>query len=136
MRSVSFYHKDTGIIADRRMVFSDPDAISLNTPVDHIVIDGHHDHLCRRVNVETGELIDYQPPQPSPDHEWDVTTKRWNINAEIQERQQKQLRASAELDRLEKKAIRMLIEITLGDLTQLSRLTALNAQIAKLREDL
>lgn len=38
---------------------------------------GAHDGLCYRVNVTTGEVEEYQPPQPSPNHEWEEGTKRW-----------------------------------------------------------
>jgi hypothetical protein len=37
------------------------------------------DHASMRVNIETGQVVDYQPPQPSPDHEWNATTKRWQL---------------------------------------------------------
>jgi hypothetical protein len=38
---------------------------------------GHYDGLCQRVDVQTGEVVDYQPPRPSPNHDWDEQTKRW-----------------------------------------------------------
>jgi hypothetical protein len=51
--------------------------------LENIVRDGQgcvlgvHDGLCYRVNVTTGEVEDYRPPQPSPNHAWDEDTKRW-----------------------------------------------------------
>lgn len=38
---------------------------------------GDFDHLSQRVDLDTGEVIDYQPPATSPEHEWDERTRRW-----------------------------------------------------------
>jgi hypothetical protein len=45
------------------------------------IIEGAHDPLSKRVNVETGAVEDWRPPQPEGDefndHEWDDGLKRW-----------------------------------------------------------
>lgn len=72
----SYYRKDTGEI----LPFSDkgaPAAVS-----DEIgAIEGTYDHLSQRVDLETGDVVDWQPPRPVgdeyTDHEWDTGTKRW-----------------------------------------------------------
>jgi hypothetical protein len=38
---------------------------------------GEYDALSQRVDLITGLVIDYQPPQPSPDHAWDAESRRW-----------------------------------------------------------
>lgn len=44
-------------------------------------IEGAYDHLSQRVDIETGEVVDWQPDKPEgdeyTDHEWDAGTKRW-----------------------------------------------------------
>ena len=65
MRVVSFYHKVTGMYA-RHLMSSDAKAITLNTPHDHIALDGDHfDRLSQRMDINTGKVVDKVPAQPS-----------------------------------------------------------------------
>lgn len=95
MIAVSFFHRETGLLNGIQLTASDDEAVLLNTPVDHLPVNGHHDHLSKRVDVrnpsfiesEDGErvpvfsVIDYKPPRPSSDHEWNDATKRWQLSA-------------------------------------------------------
>lgn len=71
----SEYDPVTGVFTGRR--FSRPcEAGPLAT-----LLEGHFDHLSERIDLATGEVVDYRPPAP-PDDElrtwaWDETTKRW-----------------------------------------------------------
>jgi hypothetical protein len=86
MRQVSSYHKETRLLNGSHLLASDDAAIALNTPPDHIAIDGHHDSLSKRVDVANPEtidvyvtsdqsdiptkvtrykVVDYEPPAPS-----------------------------------------------------------------------
>jgi hypothetical protein len=66
MRVVSFYHRETGLFSGRHLMVSDPALIPLNTPQDHIAIEGdHYDPLTQRVDVTTGKVVDHLPPKPS-----------------------------------------------------------------------
>lgn len=52
-----------------------------NIPPGCIAIPGKHDHLSRRIDLQTGEVIPYQPPPP-PDTDlvtwvWDNTVERY-----------------------------------------------------------
>jgi hypothetical protein len=51
--------------------------ISENTPAGHGAFVGYVDALSQKMDVATGKLVDYQPRQPSPRHEWNSVTKRW-----------------------------------------------------------
>ena len=51
--------------------------IAENTPPGHGAYVGYVDALSQRMDVATGQLVDYQPPQPSPRHEWNPVTRRW-----------------------------------------------------------
>ena len=55
--------------------------LSMNTPPGLTAVPGRHDHLCRRLDLETGEVVPYQPPPP-PDTElvtwaWDIANERY-----------------------------------------------------------
>jgi hypothetical protein len=73
VRNVTFYHKDSGVLHPVTIVTNSDTAVALNTPADHMAIDhpedGRLDHLSQRIEVATGNVVDYQPP-PSPDREW------------------------------------------------------------------
>jgi hypothetical protein len=51
--------------------------IAENTPAGHGAYVGYVDALSQKMDVASGQLVDYRPPQPSPKHEWNPTTKRW-----------------------------------------------------------
>src|ERR1019366_7435003 len=38
---------------------------------------GYVDPLSQKMDLATGQLTDYRPPPPSPKHEWNPTSKRW-----------------------------------------------------------
>jgi len=135
MTVVSFYHRETGLFSGRHLMVSDPAMIPLNTPPDHIAIDGdHHDPLTQRVDVATGKVIDHIPPQPSPDHEWNSLIRRWQIKPEIAARQQARKTALARITELELKALRALREHALGKQGAHERLSAIDAEISQLRD--
>lgn len=79
-----FYHASTGTFTGK--MFGGPaKALVANTPPDclaYVVDDGATvDPLSQRVDLETGKLVDYQPPKP-PDTDletwsWDESIKRW-----------------------------------------------------------
>lgn len=96
------------------------------------VMEGRFDHLAQRVDLTTCAVVDYQPPQPSPDHEWDEATKRWQLSAAAVERQQRRSEAVARIRELEAAQARPLRELALrpGDPTALGRLREIEAEIA------
>ncbi|HEY6451673.1 MAG TPA: hypothetical protein VIX87_03660 [Steroidobacteraceae bacterium] len=51
--------------------------IADNTPRGHGGYVGYIDPLSQKIDVATGNIVDYRPPQPSPRHEWNPATKRW-----------------------------------------------------------
>jgi hypothetical protein len=137
VKIVSFYHKDTGMLHGSQLVVSDDSLVKANTPTDHLPIDGHHDPLSKRVNIATGELMDYQPPTPSSEHEWNPTTKRWQLSAAAAERESKRSLAFNRIEHLENSQARALRELAVGTpaekLEAEKRLQAAYAEIATLR---
>jgi hypothetical protein len=136
VKILSFYHKDTGIFIGNQMILSDDSMVKANTPPDHIAIDGHHDHMRKRVNVETGEVIDYQPPPPSAEHVWDESTKTWNLNAAAMAKIERRRTAYARISILESSSLRALREHALGLPGADQKLKDIDAEIAALRADL
>lgn len=51
-------------------------------------LEGQYDHLSQRVDLSgpVPHVVDYKPPQPSVDHEWDAITKRWVMTAAATEK--------------------------------------------------
>jgi hypothetical protein len=103
--------------------------VSRNTPIDYIAIEGHHDTNCKRVDLQTKTVIDYVPPQPSSDHQWNNDTKRWALRTKGHARSTALMQISV----LETKGIRAMREAQLGKLGAQDRLAALEAQIEGLR---
>lgn len=136
MRTVSFFHRETGLLNGQLLIASDDEAVALNTPADHIAIDGHHDSLTQRVDLATAQVVDYQPPQPSPDHEWNVESKRWVLGAATAARQAARSSALLAIGQLEAKGIRAMRELALNTLGAADRLKSIDDQISALRADL
>lgn len=78
MNIYSIYDQATGIFKDKRFSGS-PDMLldQLRVDIGCSFILGEYDHLSQRVDLQTGEVVDYIPPQPTPRHEWNPETKRW-----------------------------------------------------------
>lgn len=76
----SLYDTETGYFTGQRLRGS-ADFIAANLPQGCSTIAGEHDHLCRRVDLESGEVVPWQPPAPADDDtrtwSWDEATERW-----------------------------------------------------------
>lgn len=53
--------------------------LAANTPAGCIAVPGRHDHLRRRLDIATGQIVPYQPPAPA-DTEWQ--TWAWDAQSE------------------------------------------------------
>jgi hypothetical protein len=134
MKNVAFYHRATGILHRFTLVTSDDNAVALNTPADHVAINqpaaGALDPLCQRVDITTKEIVSYQPPAPSTDHEWNG--RRWHLSDSALKRKA----ALRQISALEVSQHRPLREAALGVPGARERLESIEAQIAALRKDL
>jgi len=80
---VHFYDSRTGLFTGVSIHtnLTEPKAvkkfIAENTPRGHGAYVGYVDALAQKMDAATGQLVDYQPPAPSPRHEWNQITKRW-----------------------------------------------------------
>lgn len=111
MKTVRFYDETTGIFTGAIVNHSDPE--QLKPPPGHKAFEGEcHEMHAKRVDVSTGELVDWQPPAPSADHEWDDSTKRWKPNQAMVDRQAHHAHAHGRIRQLadtERHLIRKLI---------------------------
>jgi hypothetical protein len=164
-KTFSFYDTVTGMLIDRRFRGIE-EHVAANTPAGHAAIEGTHDHLSQRIDVDRfnadqeaalaehdadvargrkpaapfafspqpHHVVDYQPPQPSIEHEWNADTKRWQLTAAVQQRESDRRSALARIAELEGKQARAVREAVLsGDQ---SRLRAIEGEIAGLRPTL
>jgi hypothetical protein len=106
MRVASLYHQDTGLLTGTQLMVSDDAMLAANIPAGHAAIDGQHDHLSKKIDVVSGKVVDYQPPAPSADHEWNATSKRWQLNAAAVAKIQAAAAAKARLRELEALSVR------------------------------
>jgi hypothetical protein len=136
MKHYSFFHKETGLLHPCKFSTDDDSQLANNVPPDHIAIDGHHDHMRKRVNVETKEVIDYQPLPPSAEHVWDEPTKTWNLNPEAMAKIERRRTAYARIAILEASQHRAVREAMLDPIGGIGRLKAINDEIVSLRSDL
>lgn len=110
MTTWSFCDERTGLFVGRS--YSGPAAaLEANTPTGCLAVEGQHDPLSQRVDVETGEVVDYQPPQPDDDHEWDDEARRWVLTAAASERIAQVAAARAKIAELERKQARRVREL-------------------------
>jgi hypothetical protein len=80
-KQISFYKVADGLFLPGQMILPSADAISANTPIGCVAIEGWFDHLSQRFDLETDQVVDYQPPPPADDAlqtwAWDASRKRW-----------------------------------------------------------
>lgn len=182
MKTVSFFHKDTGVVHGSRYTTTDDASIAANTPPDHVPIVAALDHLSQRVDIGkmTAEreahrashrayvesmreryvpsipgntfqepreqlfmptldvVVDYVPEQPSPEHEWNTTTRRWCLSEAAQKRAQERIDALAQIATLEAAQLRPMRELALNsqNAEARQRLEAIETEIAALRASL
>lgn len=134
MSTWAIYDEKTGRIVSH---FTGPQSqLAANLPAGHAAKDGRFDPLCQRVNTESGEIEDYQPPQPDADHEWHAESKRWVLSEAASARRMRIQHARARITQLENSQHRAIRETALGDPDAAARLKAIDQEIAQLRADL
>lgn len=82
--------------------------VEANTPSGYSAIASvDAPHAKRLVD---GVLVDYQPPQPSADHEWDDTEKQWHLSAAAAARAAAKTAAQQRINELERQQARAVRE--------------------------
>lgn len=131
MSTWSFYDPNTGAFVDGSIGCSQRN-IALNTPPGLVAIEGRFDHLSQR--IDNGKVVDYQPPQPSPDHEWRERVvngrPRWVKKADVLAREAKDRVAREALRELDARSLRLLRERSTDP-----QIAAIEAEAAEIRKD-
>lgn len=136
MKAYSFFHAQTGAVAGHVFLTDDKLLVKQNTPDGHVAFEGRLDHLSQRVDVVTRKPVDYQPPAPSNDHEWDAGSRRWKLKSAAQAALDAHRIAHADIVALEASQPRALRENALGVAGARERLQSIEDQIAALRAKL
>lgn len=143
MRHAHFYDAATGIFSGKSFSFPNgrEDVLRANTPEGCSVFEGDVDHLCQRIDIASGKLVDYVPPQPDADHEWNGISKRWVRSASVEQSKQSVTAARFRISELESMQSRAIREHLLrpndrdpkDSKTARERLQAIDDEIAALR---
>lgn len=136
MRTWSFYDQATGQISTRRYRASNDKALESNTPAGYVAIEGQFDHLSQRVDIATGTVVDYQPPQPDTDHVWNAERRRYVKKPEVLAAERRDKAARKRIAEIEASLQRAFREDRLGDPTAIDRIRAGNDEIDTLRSDI
>lgn len=72
----SLYVIETGLLTGTVLNCPEP-FLEMNIPETQSCILGQYDYLRQKVVHATGEVVFYQPTQPSPNHTWDIPTLAW-----------------------------------------------------------
>jgi hypothetical protein len=140
MKTITLFDLGTGQL---KRVLTLPDhAIERNVPEGLGVIQGRFDPLSQRVDLTTGAVVDYVPPQPDEDHEWRDNVingrPRWVKKPEVVERELRVAGARREIERLESTQLRAMRELLIdsSNVEARGRLQEIEAAIAEKRKAL
>jgi hypothetical protein len=137
MSAVDFFDAGTGLWTGVRFSGSEAD-IALNAPAGSVPVAAVEFPWAMRLDADTGTLVDYKPPAPSPDHDWNAQERRWVVRPAVLQQQSAKRAALEEITRLELSQLRLQREerIGRGGLTPLEikkRLEDIDDQIIALR---
>lgn len=125
-----FYSEQTGVL--HPTVKNVPDRlVAMNTPAGFIALaHATADPGKHKIDISTKQLMSYQPPSPGPEYEWDAAISQWKLGAPAIARNA----ALAQIRALEASQPRAVREAALGMPEGITRLKAIEAQIAALRK--
>jgi hypothetical protein len=117
------------------------DQLRYNVAAHEFAVPGSYDLYASRYDEATQQVVDYQPPQPDADHEWNAQTRRWQKREAVLLFEQRRAVALARIDQLENKQARILRELEIDPAkvgidgkTPMERLVAIDQEIEQLRE--
>ena len=144
MKHYSLFDVTTGAFIGREFVGTTA-ALVINIPPGCAAVEGAHDHLSQRVDFATGQVVDWQPPQP-PDDE--LRTWHWRTGplgqsqwvprlTDLARTQQAQALVQQRMDALERTQGRAMRElaITPGRSDARAALAAIEARMTALRAE-
>lgn len=127
----AIYRIDTGQIVSH--FTGSQSALEQNIPAGHASVEGRFDPHSRRIDHETKEVIDWQPPSPSGDHEWKPSARRWVLKEDAAQARDLRFMALERIEKLERAQHRAMREAALGKKEGSDRLQAIDQEISQLR---
>jgi hypothetical protein len=134
-KTYSLYEAATGLFTGKRLHCDDDGLLHARLPAGTLAMEGGFDQRCQRVDLGTGAVVEYRPPAPSGDHEWNSSEKRWQVRA-ARGAQDRIAVIYARIQSLEATQGRAVREATLGDPSAMKRLKDIDAEIRDLRQEL
>jgi hypothetical protein len=131
-----YYKLETGEFLGRSFTASSEEVCRRNTPAGcgAFLSDGRIDRRLKRLDLETGKLIDQRPPAPSADHEWHEPTSHWRLKPEVKRARLRVQRARRLISESEAASLRVLrealLEILPADSPARARLLRTDEEIA------
>lgn len=136
MKTISLYDPKTGFLTGEIKRGPALDHLLQHVPVGLAAVEGAVDHLSYRIDPETSSAVDWQPPQPDADHEWNEQHRRWLKKPEVAAREARRAEALNSTREIERdRAARRMRELLI-QMTDDPELKEIEAQIADLRPDL
>lgn len=131
----SMYLVDSGLFTGRRVTGCTPEDLEHNTPPGCAAIEGKFDAGSQRVDLQTGEVVDYRPVAPDADHEWNEAARRWTLRPEIVTARRARAETMAQIEDLEARQARPLRELAVDPTNTAARdrIDQLDQQIRVLR---
>lgn len=136
IKTFSLYEAATGLFTGKRLQCDDDALLEVRLPPGTLALEGAFDHMSQRVELSTGVVVAYHPLAPSPDHEWNAASKRWQLKVGVRESEGRRSVVFARIHALETSQGRAIREATLGDPAAMRRLKEIDAEISALRAEL
>lgn len=138
MKRWHFYRLSDGTFTRQSMVTADAELVAANTPSGCAAIAGNIDPDSMRVDLETGSVVDWQPPAPSDEHEWQPDERRWQLKPAAARREADAVNAQRRIEALERRQLRSLRELLIDNSNAAARreLATIEDEITALRPKL
>ena len=136
IKTFSLYEAATGLFTGKRLQCDEDALLEMRLPPGTLAMEGAFDHMSQRVDLSTGSVIAYHPLAPSPDHEWNAASKRWQVKQSVRQSEGRRAVVFARIHALETSQGRAIREATLGDPAAMKRLKEIDAEITALRAEL
>ena len=136
IKTFSLYQAATGLFTGKRLQCDEDALLEMRLPPGTLAMEGAFDHMSQRVDLSTGSVIAYHPLAPSPDHEWNAASKRWQVKQSVRQSEGRRAVVFARIHALETSQGRAIREATLGDPAAMKRLKEIDAEITALRAEL
>lgn len=135
LRIWSIYRESDGAFTGRQYGATSAEDLADNLPEGCAAIEGQFDHTCQRVDKATGAVIDFIPPSPGADYEWNADLRRYRLTAAAEQAINADRQARAVIAEQESRQLRAIRELLLNpnDAGAMQRLRDIDSAISAAR---